>query len=647
MMKYAKHLTINGITREGAGRAPKVRPTLGRAERTASLQAPDPAQRGHAQKIISIIALAAFLLLGNWAQAQGSPEQDSSSQVQILFSNQLEVTPEAKILKGLVHLRQGDADMYSDTVKMFNETFLTAYNEVLITQPDSVFVFADSLAYQSDIRFAELFGNVSLQDRDATLFTDRLDYDLNTKLGKYLTGGLITKGEMQLSSQRCYYYVDSSMAYFSGDVKMDHPDFRLVADTLGYNTQREIAYFIGPTDMYNDDKHIYCEDGYYDTRNKYAIFEKNAYYESDSADARADQIIYDGRLGVYTLNGNAYFEDSSKVVTADIIRYYEAEDRYEFIGKPVFQDKNSPQSIVAENSSYDKASNTMIFSGNVVMSDSSQVLTTDTLRYNRSTHWAYARGNVVWVDSVNQTLLEAGLANYNDSTGYLFATQKPIMSSVIEGDSLFIRADTLISYFDTLADSTRTLIAYRHVRFYKSDFQGRCDSMSFSGLDSVFHFYDEPIIWADTTQFTADTIAMTMKNQQISFVDLRQRSFLVNLPDSIFYNQISGTDIKVRFANNQVQNMNVDDEGETIYYVQDDQQRYVAVNKTICEDMLVEFGNNKVEKIRFYTSPKAVLYPMRQVNHATLKLDGFIWKPSLKPLSKQDLEPIIEYSLKP
>lgn len=39
---------------------------------------------------------------------------------------------------------------------------------------------------------------------------------------------------------------------------------------------------------------------------------------------------------------------------------------------------------------------------------------------------------------------------------------------------------------------------------------------------------------------------------------------------------------------------------EFVYYVLDDDGGYVGVNKIICSEMMLYFGNNEVEKIIFF-----------------------------------------------
>jgi len=188
-----------------------------------------------------------------------------------------------------------------------------------------------------------------------------------------------------------------------------------------------------------------------------------------------------------------------------------------------------------------------------------------------------------------------------------------------------LRADTMT------ADTSRMLLAYHDVRIFKSNLQAVCDSLIYSDADSIFHFYDNPIIWSDTSQFIADSINIELADGQIDRIFLKKNALMLNSPDEEFFNQIKGKEILVRFDSSEVRTMFVEGNAEAVYYALDEEEAYIGVNKTACSEMLVFFGSNEVETITFYQNPKGRLEPMRQAKHDELKLDGFKWQIEKRP----------------
>ena len=228
-------------------------------------------------------------------------------------------------------------------------------------------------------------------------------------------------------------------------------------------------------------------------------------------------------------------------------------------------------------------------------------------------------------------------AQYFENSDRVIATKNAMIITVMDGDSLFITGDTLYSYKDT-AGNYRNLFAYHHVKIFKSDLQGVCDSVDFSYKDSVFRLYYDPVLWVDDNQLSADTMRMLLKDEKLYKMDLVRNALVVNQTDSGLYNQIQGKDMHGYFDNGVLKRMEVQGNGESIYYAKDDSNAYIGVNKAICSNMVVYFTDDKqVDRIYFLTEPDAGLYPINQFPKEESKLKNFHWFISRKPKSKEDL----------
>ena len=167
--------------------------------------------------------------------------------------------------------------------------------------------------------------------------------------------------------------------------------------------------------------------------------------------------------------------------------------------------------------------------------------------------------------------------------------------------------------------------------------QAVCDSLVYRESDSVFILYRQPILWADTSQFTADTIEMRLRNKKLDLIYLKQNAFIVNTTDEVFFNQIKGRTIQAHLTDNELDRMDIVGNAETIYYVQDDDKAYIGVNKAVCSRIRVFFGNNAVDRIRMYQDPSGQMTPMDLFDHEANQLEGFIWNEDKRPKNKSEL----------
>lgn len=580
-----------------------------------------------------------FVIGATQLYSQNINEPQDTIEVEVEYSDYLkgEIVKGqmVRIMSGDVRLRQGNAILTCDSASMIGNE-VKAYGEVVIEE-DTVKIFADSLFYDGNNRKARLMGDVILTDSKSDLFTSVLYYDMETKVGTYNTGAVIKNKDTRLFSKKGYYYVDLDEAYFKDSVVVADPEFSLKTDTLKINTETNITYFLGATNILNKDgSQIFCTDGFYDPQNKYAEFKNQPRFKTEDGLGNSDKIIYKGDVNEIILDGNAFFKDKSQTVNAPKIFYNTESKKFVTEGGTKIQDEG--RTIVAQNSSYDEPTETVMFSGQVTFSDSSQILDTDTLYYQREQRLGKAMGSVVWRDTTQDIMIECDTLFFNDSTEYIKAIGRPLMSTLVEDDSLYMAADTLFSYpLDTLnKDSSRVFVADKNVRLFKSNLQAICDSLVYNIADSTFEFFKNPIIWSDTSQFMADTVSVLMKDEQIHRIFLTNNAFIINSPDEIFFNQVKGKSMTAYFEEGEIRRMRVFGNGESVYYAVDGDE-YVAVNKTVCSEMMLYFGNNNVDDIRFYTKPTATLYPMNQVDHNTLLLKGYRWEKAKRPKSKADL----------
>ena len=608
-------------------------------------------------------------------------------------------------LLGNVVLKDNDALIFCDSAILDNVNNVFARGKVIIQQPDSVTMFADSVIYNGATRQADMFGDVILVDKSKKLFTQKLHYDFIAKIATYNTPGLLDNGRSLLKSQRGQYYVQTHDALFKSKVIVSDKDFDLKTDTLRFNTQSQIAYFLAPTLVYLKDTtqraRFYTEGGFYNTATDQAEFRPNAQYEkllvvskqlypSSENDqktwvqlttrrATADTILYDARTHQVTLIGNAHVQDSTRNARAKTIRYNTQTEATQLEGKAFYKD--SAKTVDADTIRYETKSGNYVTRGRTQIENNKQFIEADAIDYDKKDSIGVATGNVIWRDTANKTTLTCARMEYAQERDYIKASgNRPILTSLVDKDTLYLRADTIISYKQLLVnskqslvdsnqllvgsnqvlvdslkrpttnnqqlttnnqqlttDSARTLLAFRHVRMYKKTFQSVCDSLSYSERDSIFKLFVNPFVWSDTAQLKGDTIHLIEKKKHIDRVLLKQNASIINSTDEKFFNEITGRNITAFFLNDSLDHMRVVGNSESVYYVEDEKNAYVSVNKIICSDIEVYFRHNKVDKIKFFKQPKATMFPMKQANHDALRLKNFIWETKTRPKNKGDL----------
>ncbi|MFC6103915.1 OstA-like protein [Olivibacter domesticus] len=244
----------------------------------------------------------------------------------------------------------------------------------------------------------------------------------------------------------------------------------------------------------------------------------------------------------------------------------------------------------------------------------------------------------------------------NDS---IAKTQRELISKELAEDSLLIKeidipkvgqADSSFalakktalnksSTDSTTLDTAKTRIvkAYHHMRIFKSDLQARADSAYYGYPDSIIRCYGKPMIWAQGSQLSGDTIYMQLKNQKLDNMLLKTNAFIVSTQlDSAKFNQVKGRKITGFFTDNKLDRMFVDGNAESIYYTQEE-NKISGMTKSIGSRIKIIFDNNEVSNIVNIRKTETSYSPLAAIQADKEILPGFIWKPKDRPKSKEEV----------
>jgi len=240
-----------------------------------------------------------------------------------------EINPGADRLIGKVVFRHENAVMSCDSAYLYKEAnTLEAFGNVRINQGDSLTMTGKHLIYLGDSRLAQMSDKVEMHDRQMTLNTERLDYNMETDVAYYTDSARIIDAGDVLTSKLGYYYSTTHDMFFRKDVVLTNPNFRMTCDTLRYNTITKTAFFMGPTFIRSEENLIYCESGWYNTESQTSLFTGNSYLQSKEQTLRGDTVTYDRNKAVGIGIGNVSVYDSTNnvIIEGDYAEHHEQQD---------------------------------------------------------------------------------------------------------------------------------------------------------------------------------------------------------------------------------------------------------------------------------------------------------------------------------
>ncbi|WP_209399542.1 OstA-like protein [Pseudozobellia sp. WGM2] len=428
-----------------------------------------------------------------------------------------------------------------------------------------------AIYYQKENRLRAL-GNVRLQQGDSIELTSgKINYDGETKLAKAFENVLL-EAEQQ-----------------SGPVT-------LRTDTLYFDRESQESYYNSSGTVVDSTNTLTSEIGRY-------FMEVNKYQFLDSVHIENPEYTLDSeQLDYYTTSKNAYMYGPS-TITGEAYKIY------------------------CERGFYD----TKVESGygikNTRIDYNNRIIEGDSVYFDKAREFASATNNIVVTDTVNNGVIRAHYAEVFKAKDSVFATKRAVSISLVEQDSLYMHGDTLMV---TGKPKNRISRAFRNAKFYKTDLSGKCDSLHFSEKTGVTQLIKNPVIWNGENQMTGDSIHLisNLKTEKMDSLKVINNAFIVSL-DSISktgYNQAKGKDLFGKFVDNELKVIDLIKNTEVIYYMYNDDDELIGIDKTICSKIRITMANNDVEDLTFTTDPDGDIFPERELPLDSRKLKGFVWR---------------------
>jgi lipopolysaccharide export system protein LptA len=487
-----------------------------------------------------------------------------------------------------IELMNADVSEYDEKL---NANATRLIGNVIFRHQNAIMYCDSAYLYRNENRL-EAFNNIRIKQGDSLNLTGkRLLYDGNTKIANVFDDVIMTDGKMTLNTSRLDYDMAKDIASYS--------DSGHIVDGENVLTSK-LGYFYSEThDLY---------------------FRKNVLLVNPKYTMNCDTLKYN------TIVKTAFFLGPTYIHSTDNIIY-------------------------CESGEYNTITQKSNFTDNSYLQTKEQRLKGDSVHYDRLSGIGKVFGNVSIEDTTNDIIITGDYGEYHELTDSSWVTGHAMVTQIYDGDSLFLHGDTLVAIGeknDNEKDNRqkkKNLFAFHHVKIFKNDLQGVCDSLVFDRKDSTIRLYYLPVLWSGLNQLTADSITLQTANAEITHIYLVNNSFITALADSesnasldsTRYNQIRGKNMTGLLKENKLYRIDVSGNGQTIYYAKDKKQKNFAVNRADCSDLVIYVEENKVKSITLLNEPDGTLYPIRQLSTSELRLKGFSWYGDKRPKSRDDI----------
>lgn len=420
-----------------------------------------------------------------------------------------------------------------------------------------------------------------------------------------------TQGDtLSLTCERGYYDGQMQMMEARKNVVLKHRKQTLYTDSLNYDRIWENAYFYDGGKLIDGKDKLVADWGSYNTATKKAVFYYHVVMTSEGQRVETDTLHYDTETSLAHVLGPSVVTKDSMVINT--------EDGY-------FDSKSDKSKLFGRST---------VINGN-------KTITGDSLFYDSETGDAHGYGKVVYVDVENKNELYGDYLQYNEKTGYGYATLNALVKDYSQKDTLYLHGDSIKLFtYNIDTDSVyRKVHCYNKVRAYREDFQAICDSLVGDSRDSCMVMYKDPIVWNLGRQVLGEVIRVYSNDSTIREAHVIGQALSVERCDEEdHFNQISSNEIDAFFTDGALEHVCCVGNVKVIYYPVDENDSTLMLLNYTETDTLRSYmsADRQLEKI--WTSKHVSdMYPMTQIPPDKYKLPEFAWFEELRPVDKDDV----------
>jgi lipopolysaccharide export system protein LptA len=452
-----------------------------------------------------------------------------------------------------------------------------------------------------------LTGNVKVNHDGVVLTCNKAYFFQKENYLKAFGNVQLVQGDtLFLNSKYAEYSGNEKKAFATGNAVLTSPDATLQTDTINFDRNVQEAFYNTKGTIVNKDNTLVSKSG------RYYVKEKKFQFLTEVTITNPKYVIKSNHLDYYSNSGHTYLLGPSTITS-------------------------KANYIYTEKGFYDTKKNLAHFLRRSYIKYDDRLIEGDSLYYNRNIEFASATRNVKITDSINKGIVKGHYAELYKLKDSMFVTRRAVAINLVENDSVYIHGKKLMV---TGKEGERILRAFNNVRFYKTDMSGKCDSIHSDSKSALTKLIGNPILWNGDNQITGDVMHLIgdNKTRKIDSLKVLNNTFVLS-KDTLGtgFNQVKGINLFGKFRDGKLHDVDVIKNTEVIYYMRNDANELIGINKNVSSKINMILENNAIETITFFNKVDGDIFPEDELPENARKLRGMKWRGDERIKSKEDI----------
>lgn len=467
----------------------------------------------------------------------------------------------------------------------------------------AMWMLCDSAWYYPASNSLDAYGHVEMHQADTLfVFADKLYFDGITR------HATLTRGPSR------------------GNVQLKNRTVTLTTDSLDYDLNQQLGWYTEGGVLQDNINTLRSRYGQYSPSTKEAVFRGDVVLTNnrDGYKLYTEELEYNTRTHIAQITQSTRIEGKTDTIITNRGTYNTQTGHAELLSRSTILHSDS-------------AANVTTLEGDSIIYDK-----------NTRTSRAFMFNNLeknpqpmVITDTARKVILIGGYGEYNDFTHKALSTDYPLLIEYSRPDSLFLRADTVMSIMISAPDTVNGGMRDLHIakaigkaRFFNQDLQGVADTIMFQEQDSMLFLMRRPVVWSGNRQIFGNRINVHFNDSVPDWAELPDAGIMAEYVADDFYNQIAGLRMKAFFENQHLRHLDVEGNVRIIALPQEKDSTYNklinAEGSFLSVDM--EPNSNKMKHLKLWPDVTGEVVPLFDVKRSQKTLQDFHWYEDLRPV---------------
>jgi lipopolysaccharide export system protein LptA len=450
--------------------------------------------------------------------------------------------------------------------------------------------------------FERLIGSVRMKNQNSLIFCDSAHFFRNENRARLFGNVRIedTVDPVKTRSAYAEYDGNTKLAKLRNRVVFSNEETKLYTEYLDYDRMGNIAYY------YNDGKVVDSVNVLTSERGRYEVNLERITFENEVVLVNPDYTLKTNYLIYLTIPKTAETKGLTNLIS-----------------------KDGNKLDAQDGSFYNTQSKQFRFFEGIVETETSRIKGKK-LFYDEMAAYYKGEEDVSVYNKEREVEVYGNVGEYWEDRKYSLVHGNALVRRYFAKDTLYVTADTLISQ-DNEADSVSFLLAFRDVNILNKDMSGVADSLVYNYSDSSIRLFTDPVMWNVKSQISADSMVFYIANEELDRVYLKDKGFVITQDTLLNSNQMKGRTMLGYFKEGQIDRLDIDGNGESLYFLLEADTLTQGINKTLSSTIKLRFVDGAIARVAYGVKPDGKFTPFQLLDEEISKLTGYKLRIDEKP----------------